>query len=297
MPPGRPSAARSRPARSIRSTSTITRRRCPFRAITGGYVYRGPVAELQGKYFFADFSNASNLWSLASTARTRPSSTAPTSSSFTDWTQLLAPDVGAIGDISSFGEDAAGNLYVLDLGGVFVPTPGGGEIYRVVPEPASATLVGVALAALAARGGGLIRRREILRYCVIPPAGVRMRRTLLFALTLLLSAPADALILDSGDGQGNTTPPADDPGWAHVGRVTGPSGIYLGNGWVLTANHVTVSESRDRWRDLSGRSRDRSCSSRTRTPRSPTSRSFASIRARACRCCGSARRRPPTTPT
>ncbi len=68
-----------------------------------------------------------------------------------------------------------------------------------------------------------------------------MRRLLLFLLTLLLAVPAGALILDSGDGQGNTTPPADDPGWSHVGRVGGPAGIYLGNGWVLTANHVILS--------------------------------------------------------
>ena len=69
-----------------------------------------------------------------------------------------------------------------------------------------------------------------------------MRRSLLLVLTLLLCAPAEALILDSGDGQGNTSAPADDPGWAHVGMVTGPTGIYLGNGWVLTANHVSVSD-------------------------------------------------------
>ncbi len=69
-----------------------------------------------------------------------------------------------------------------------------------------------------------------------------MRRLLIFTLTLLLSVPAAALVLESGDGQGNTTAPADDPGWAYVGRVAGPSGIYLGNGWMLTANHVTVSD-------------------------------------------------------
>ena len=69
-----------------------------------------------------------------------------------------------------------------------------------------------------------------------------MRCSLLLALALLVPAPADALILDSGDGQGNTSAPADDPGWAHVGRVSGLTGIYLGNGWVLTANHVPVSD-------------------------------------------------------
>jgi hypothetical protein len=69
-----------------------------------------------------------------------------------------------------------------------------------------------------------------------------MRRLLPFALTLLLAFPAQALILDSGDGQGNTSPPVDDPGWSHVGRIGGPAGIYLGNGWVLTANHVILSD-------------------------------------------------------
>jgi len=70
-----------------------------------------------------------------------------------------------------------------------------------------------------------------------------MRRLLLvISLALALMPPAArALILDSGDGQGNTTAPADDPGWSHVGRVGGPAGIYLGNGWVLTANHVITN--------------------------------------------------------
>ena len=69
-----------------------------------------------------------------------------------------------------------------------------------------------------------------------------MRRLLVLTLTLLLAVPAAALVIESGDGQGNTTAPADDPGWAYVGRVSGLSGIYLGNGWMLTANHVTVSD-------------------------------------------------------
>jgi hypothetical protein len=53
---------------------------------------------------------------------------------------------------------------------------------------------------------------------------------------------APALILDAGDGQGNTDPPPDDPGWSHVGHhLGGPSVIYLGNRWVLTADHVGAS--------------------------------------------------------
>ncbi len=65
---------------------------------------------------------------------------------------------------------------------------------------------------------------------------------LLTSLVLWSSPPAAlALILDSGDGSSNDEVPADDPGWAHVGRrLGGPSVIYLGNGWVLTAHHVGV---------------------------------------------------------
>jgi hypothetical protein len=43
---------------------------------------------------------------------------------------------------------------------------------------------------------------------------------------------------------GNTTAPTGvgdqptDPGFDYVGKVNGSTGVYIGNGWVLTANHV-----------------------------------------------------------
>jgi len=36
----------------------------------------------------------------------------------------------------------------------------------------------------------------------------------------------------------HTTAPSADPGFDNVGDVLGLSGVYVGNGWVLTANHV-----------------------------------------------------------
>jgi hypothetical protein len=62
------------------------------------------------------------------------------------------------------------------------------------------------------------------------------------ALLLLLcaGAPAPAVIIASGDGTGNTTAPPRDPGWANVGLRGSVTAVYLGNGWVLTANHVGV---------------------------------------------------------
>ena len=65
---------------------------------------------------------------------------------------------------------------------------------------------------------------------------------LVLALGSCLTWPARAVIIDSGDGTGNTSAPADDPGWAHVGNRGGLTAIYLGNGWVLTANHVGIGD-------------------------------------------------------
>ncbi len=57
-------------------------------------------------------------------------------------------------------------------------------------------------------------------------------------LMFLCVSPCHAVILGTGDGQGNTTAPADDPGFANVGILGSGSAVYLGNGWVLTAAHV-----------------------------------------------------------
>ena len=64
------------------------------------------------------------------------------------------------------------------------------------------------------------------------------RRLAIALACVLVAAPASAVLIASGDGTGNTTAPPQDPGWSHVGAVNGLSGVYLGDGWVLTANHV-----------------------------------------------------------
>jgi hypothetical protein len=59
------------------------------------------------------------------------------------------------------------------------------------------------------------------------------------ALALSLAVPAAAVIIDSGDGSGNTTAPVpDDPGWSNVGTIGALTGVYLGGRFVLTAAHV-----------------------------------------------------------
>lgn len=53
-----------------------------------------------------------------------------------------------------------------------------------------------------------------------------------------LVAPAGAVVIATGSDTPNLLPPGNDPGWDNVGRVGNASGVYLGNRWVITANHV-----------------------------------------------------------
>ena len=61
----------------------------------------------------------------------------------------------------------------------------------------------------------------------------------LILLTALGAQPTMAVVIASGEGSGNTSAPADDPGWRNVGAIRGhTTGVYLGNHWVLTAAHA-----------------------------------------------------------
>ncbi len=90
-------------------------------SLTGGFVYRGPVEQLQGLYIFADFVS-NNIWSVPS-ANLTPGTTAP-SSSFTNRNAAFAPNAGSLTSIVGFGEDQTGNLLIVSLGGdVFMIQP------------------------------------------------------------------------------------------------------------------------------------------------------------------------------
>jgi len=74
-------------------------------SVTGGYVYRGPIRELQGRYIFGDYQN-SRIWSFVE----RNGKAA----NFKDLTDSLQPAGGRINLISSFAEDNDGNVFILD---------------------------------------------------------------------------------------------------------------------------------------------------------------------------------------
>jgi len=87
-------------------------------SVTGGYVYRGPaIPDLQGSYFYADFCSgfiASLRYDGAQIVE------------HVDRTaELDPPGPMSIGSISSFGEDANGEIYVCDIVD--------GEVFQIVP--------------------------------------------------------------------------------------------------------------------------------------------------------------------
>jgi hypothetical protein len=120
-------------------------------AYIGGYMYRGPIAELQGKYFYSDFVQG-NILSLDFDPETPVEDFSGTNFNQVEimpglfaaslgtkevvlnrnlnslWHTMMVdpqdpnytPALGAafgIGRVVSFGEDNAGNMYIIDMGG------------------------------------------------------------------------------------------------------------------------------------------------------------------------------------
>lgn len=86
-------------------------------SVTGGRVYRGPIAALQGHYFFADFVT-DRIWSFKWDGSDPSTHDGTNFTDFIDWTELLTTSTGQpLNGISSFGQDSVGNLYVVELGG------------------------------------------------------------------------------------------------------------------------------------------------------------------------------------
>jgi glucose/arabinose dehydrogenase len=87
-------------------------------SITGGYIYRGSaIPDMWGKYFFADYCS-DQIWTLCVVNGA--------STEVTNRTADLAPGGGLVlDDITSFGEDAFGELYITDRDG---------EIWKILPD-------------------------------------------------------------------------------------------------------------------------------------------------------------------
>lgn len=131
-----------------------------FTSITGGFVYRGPIAQLYGKYLFGDFVS-SKIYAINFDRDTDPNTFDGVTAGISNF-QDLTPTINALialngggGPISglvSFGEDNDGNLYIVSMGtgNIFNPTLGTGSIFvlNAIPEPAALLPVVASLALL-----------------------------------------------------------------------------------------------------------------------------------------------------
>ena len=81
-------------------------------SVTGGFVYRGSaIPEIEGLYFYSDYCQGwVRSFRLVNGAATD---------------QRQWPTLAPGGGVPSFGEDASGELYVLDAGG---------DVYRIVRD-------------------------------------------------------------------------------------------------------------------------------------------------------------------
>ena len=97
-------------------------------SITGGFVYRGALLGpgFRGRYFFADFV-AGRVWSLALNANATTGEAS--AADLVEHTAELG-GTSTLGNISSFGVDAAGELYIVSYSR--------GVVLKVLPSPLAA---------------------------------------------------------------------------------------------------------------------------------------------------------------
>ncbi len=77
-------------------------------SVTGGYVYRGPIHELQGRYIFGDYQNP-RIWSFIEVNNQV--------TDFKDHTLELQPKDGQLHSIASFSENQKGDIFIVDHAG------------------------------------------------------------------------------------------------------------------------------------------------------------------------------------
>jgi glucose/arabinose dehydrogenase len=132
-------------------------------AVTGGYVYRGcRMSDLHGTYFYADFCT-----NFIRSFRTDGSCTVVTGSDLDRAADLAPSGEPAIEDITSFGEDARGELYIVARAG---------DVFKVLPELSVMEVSGSGVQAFVATGSGWLWE-DLRAMTVHPIAGYRVYRS------------------------------------------------------------------------------------------------------------------------
>ena len=89
-------------------------------SITGGYMYRGPVVSIQGNYIYGDYCSG-QIWFAQNTG-----------SSWTEDQWSIPVGVSFAFNLTSFGEDEAGNVYI---------SKQNGDFYRITGDAVDTDLI------------------------------------------------------------------------------------------------------------------------------------------------------------
>jgi glucose/arabinose dehydrogenase len=136
-PPGAMAGIAGPPAGTTMINPILVRPHGAENSITGGFVYRGPITELQGKYIYADFS-FNRINTLNFNRDTLPQNFVGNNvTNFTNATTQFNNSIvggGTLSFITSFAEDAAGNLFIVKMANSSPYTAvGQGVVYYLLP--------------------------------------------------------------------------------------------------------------------------------------------------------------------
>ncbi len=195
-------------------------------AIIGGYVYRGTdIPGLPGTYFFTDF---------CSQQFTTFRYVGGTVTDLQNRTEDLEPVTGGLELVSSFGEDAAGELYILDLIG--------GDVCKIIWDPlVSAERAGARYIAVTPNAGTTPFRILVTSLCTGESRYVGQPGGPPFDVALLVDDPGDAAFLTPDD-------------WGEVVYVTGlhlaPDVTYAVQAENGLARSQALTASTSDWADV-----------------------------------------------
>lgn len=200
-------------------------------AIIGGYVYRGPIPELQGMYFFGDGDmDSGRVWTMRYTGTTPFDGTnftdfARWSDNTTTTQDLLVPDAGSLFIIFSFGQDNQGNLLIADASGEVFQITEGGDFGRV-------------------RGSVLIPAGQTSTTITVPIVGDRIDEADETFFVDIVSVSGGGETIGDGQGQGTIN---DDDGVSAL--LTVSSFSPTSTGFTATFNRPIVPGDLDLYSD------------------------------------------------
>ena len=196
-------------------------------SITGGYVYRGTALgpEFTGRYFFADFVQK-RVWTIALVVD--PVTGEAQAADLREHTAELG-GAAVIGNVSSFGVDAGGEIYLVSYGAGKILKLAQSSVADLVVSSVTAPATGVAGKPLsipntARNNGDQLAAPTRVDIYMSPDSSTPGAGTLVGSRNISVGLPAGAM---SAATTVVTVPPATAPGLYYVSAVVDPDNAVV----------------------------------------------------------------------